>query len=32
MAAMDELKLVEGYFDGDRFIMKVIGGYALLGG
>ena len=28
---MDELMLVEGYFEGDRFIMKGIGGNALQG-
>lgn len=31
MATLDELKLVEGYFDGDRFIMRGIGGNLLQG-
>lgn len=31
MAVIDELKLVEGYFDDDRFIMRGIGGNVLQG-
>jgi hypothetical protein len=31
MAAIDELKLIDGYFDGDRFIMRGIGGNVLEG-
>lgn len=31
MATIDELKVIDGYFDGDRFIMRRIGGNAVEG-
>lgn len=31
MATIDELTLIDGYFDGDRFIMRGIGGNAVEG-
>lgn len=31
MSVIDELKVIDGYFDGDRFIMRGIGGYAVEG-
>lgn len=31
MAVIDELKVIDGYFDEDRFIMRGLGGNALEG-
>lgn len=31
MAAIDQLEVIDGYFDGDRFIMRGLGGNAVQG-
>jgi hypothetical protein len=31
MSVIDQLEIVDGYFDGERFIMRGIAGYAVFG-
>lgn len=31
MSTIDNLKLIDGYFDGNRFIMRGISGHAIVG-